>query len=81
MWALKKGNNMEVKEQSLEIAEAAAKAIVDASYDRLLEMIFEELKKAIPGQIDDMVIDAVKPMIGPKMKELLLAEIAKIDGK
>lgn len=72
---------MEAKEQALVIAEAAAKALIDASYDRIMELIFDELKKAIPGQIDDMIIDAVKPMIGPKLKELLLAEIAKIDGK
>ena len=72
---------MDNKEQLLVMAEETAKLLVDATYDRLLEMIMDELKKAIPGQIDDMVIDAVKPMIGPKMKELLLAEIAKIDGK
>ena len=72
---------MDNKEQLLVIAEETAKVLVDASYDRLLELIINELKKAIPGQIDDMVIDAVKPMIGPKMKDLLLAEIAKIDGK
>ena len=72
---------METKEQLLVMAEETAKLLVDATYDRLLEMIVDELKKAIPGTIDDMVIDAVKPMIGPKMKELLLAEIAKIDGK
>jgi hypothetical protein len=72
---------MEVKDQALEVAELAAKALVDASYDRLLEMIFDELKKVIPGSVDDMVIDTLKPIVAPKMKELLLAEIAKIDGK
>lgn len=72
---------MEVKDQALEVAELTAKALVDASYDRVMEMIFEEIKKAIPGTIDDMVIDTIKPVVAPKMKELLLAQIAKIDGK
>lgn len=72
---------MENREQLLVMAEETAKLVVDATYDRLLEMILEEIKKAIPGQIDDMVIDTMKPIIAPKMKELLLVQIAKIDGK
>lgn len=69
---------MEAKEQALVIAEAAAKALVDAAYDRVMELCFEEIKKAIPGTIDDAVIDMLKPIVGPKLKELLLVEIAKI---
>lgn len=69
------------KEELLVLAENTAKLIVDASYDKAMEMIFDELKKAIPGTIDDAIIDMLKPMIAPKLKELLLAEIAKIDGK
>ncbi len=64
----------------LKLAEETAKVIVDASYDRTMEMIFDELKKAIPGTVDDNIIDMLKPIIAPKLKELLLAEIAKIDG-
>lgn len=71
----------EIKDEVLVIAEAAAKALVDASYDRLMEVIFEEIKKAIPGTIDDAIIDMLKPIVGPKLKEILLAEITKIDGK
>lgn len=70
-----------MEQEVLVIAEAAAKALVDASYDRLMEVVFEEIKKAIPGTIDDSIIDMLKPIIAPKLKELLLAEIAKIDGK
>ena len=69
---------MEAKEQVLMIAEEAAKALVDASFDKIMDVVTEELKKVIPGTIDDLVIDAVKPMIAPKLKEILLAEIAKI---
>lgn len=72
---------MEMKDQVLVIAEEAAKALVETSYDKVMELVFEELKKAIPGTIDDTVIDMLKPIIAPKLKELLLAEIAKIDGK
>lgn len=72
---------MENKEKALALAEETAKLVVDATYDRLLEMILDEVKKAIPGTIDDMVIDTVKPVVAPKMKELLLAQIAKIPGK
>ena len=72
---------MEVKDQALVLAEETAKLVVDATYDRLLEMILDEVKKAVPGQIDDMIIDTLKPIVAPKMKELLLAQIAKIDGK
>lgn len=70
-----------MEQEVLVIAEAAAKALVDASYDRLMEVVFEEIKKAIPGTIDDSIIDMLKPIVAPKLKELLLAEIAKIDGK
>ena len=69
------------KEQLLALAENTAKLLVDASYDRAMELIFAEIKKAIPGTVDDMLIDTLKPLIAPKLKELLLAEIAKIDGK
>lgn len=69
------------KEQLLTMAENTAKLIVDASYDKLMEMLFDEIKKAIPGTMDDNIIDMLKPIIAPKVKELLLAEIAKIDGK
>lgn len=72
---------MEIKSELLIIAEATAKAIVDSSYDKLMEIVFDEVKKAVPGTIDDAVIDMMKPLIAPKLKELLLAEIAKIDGK
>ncbi len=68
------------KQEMLKLAEETAKVIVDASYDRTMEMIFDELKKAIPGTVDDNIIDMLKPIIAPKLKELLLAEIAKIDG-
>lgn len=70
-----------MEQEVLVIAETAAKALVDASYDRLMEVVFEEIKKAIPGTIDDSIIDMLKPIVAPKLKELLLAEIAKIDGK
>jgi len=69
------------KEELLALAENTAKVIVDASYDKLMEMLFDEIKKAIPGTMDDSIIDMLKPIIAPKVKELLLAEIAKIDGK
>lgn len=72
---------METKEQLLVLGEETAKLIVDAAYDRLLEIVLDEVKKAIPGQVDDMIIDTMKPIVAPKIKELLLAEIAKIDGK
>lgn len=70
-----------MEQEVLVIAEAAAKALVDASYDRLMEVVFEEIKKAIPGDWDNAIIDMLKPVIAPKLKEILLAEIAKIDGK
>lgn len=73
--------NETTKEQLLVLAEETAKLLVDASYDRLMETVFAEIKKAVPGTIDDMVIDSLKPLIAPKIKELLLAEIAKISAK
>lgn len=69
------------KQELLVIGEQTAKLIVDGSYDKLMEIVFDELKKAIPGNWDDMAIDMLKPVITPKLKELLLAEISKIDGK
>lgn len=72
---------MDAKQEALVLAEVAAKALTEAAYDKIVNLICEEIKVAIPGAIDDLIIDSIKPMVAPKLKELLLAEIAKIDGQ
>ena len=69
------------KQELLTVAEKAAEAVVNIAFDKVTDALVEEAKKAIPGQVDDAILDMLKPVLAPKLKELLLAEIKKIDGK
>lgn len=68
----------QVKQTLLKQAEQTAKVIVELHFDDALALGKEKLKEAIPGQVDDMVIDLVVNALALPMKEALLAEIEKI---
>lgn len=51
------------------------------NFDLLVERVKEELKKTIPGKIDDVILDAVMPKLLPIIKEALLKEVEKISDK
>jgi hypothetical protein len=66
------------KKVLLKQAEVASKEVVEALWDDAVLEAKEAVKKAIPGQVDDVVIDLVVSTFAPKGKEVLLAKIAQI---
>lgn len=71
----------EMVEQAKAITEVALEQVIEATYDKSFELIVEEIKKAIPGQVDDAVLAVIAPAIKPKVKELVLAQVEKISDK
>ena len=50
------------------------------AFDKAVEAGADEIKKAIPGQIDDAIIAMIVPVITPVIKEELLKLIGKIEA-
>lgn len=67
-----------VKQEALAALETALKAGVEARFESFTDALLVELKKAIPGEVDDMIINAASPMVKPVVKQMLLDLIAKI---
>lgn len=72
---------MEMKEEALAAAEISLELFVEKAFEPVVDGLLEELKKAIPGQVDDAVIEMVKPSLKPIAKKLLLEQIEKISEK
>lgn len=54
------------------------KAIVDGCADEATDKAFDELKKLIPGQVDDAILDLIKPTVKPYIKAELLKAVEEI---
>ena len=71
----------QLKDQSLELLKADGKVLLAHQLELLFgpaaELALSKLKEAIPGEVDDMIID----MVGPKVIELLRAELDKALAK
>lgn len=70
------------KQQMIEEAKKQAellleKAIVDHG-DKAVEMLIEKMKELIPGKLDDLALDAIKPKAKEIIKEALLKQVEKI---
>lgn len=61
--------------------EIMVKGVLGDIFDPAVSVAKEELKKLIPGQVDDMVIDLVVGTFGPELKKALLAEVDKISAE
>jgi hypothetical protein len=67
-----------VKESLLKNGEAMVKAVVNDVYDPAFLEAKEALKLAIPGQVDDAIIELIAGVLQPQLKALLLAQVEKI---
>lgn len=68
-------------ENILPAVEVALKAYITDNFDKHTEFVLEALKKAIPGQWDDKLIDSKKEEIAAFAKDLALKQADLISGK
>lgn len=64
----------------LKHAELAAKEIVNAKFDPLVDKLVAKVKEKIPGTVDDVVLDLLKAQFQATLKAELLGLVDKIDG-
>lgn len=69
---------MDYNKLGKKVLEVVLKDMVTLGYDDLAAALKEEIKKAIPGQVDDAIVDMIAPMLMPAIKTVLLAQIDKI---
>jgi len=68
-----------VKKEALKQVELLLEKAVEAGkVEELVNLVKVEVEKAIPGTVDDMVIELVVPKLIPVLKAALLAQIEKI---
>jgi len=60
--------------------EVMVKAVIEDCYDLSINEAKEALKKLIPGQVDDMVIELVISTFAPALKTALLEQVEKISA-
>ncbi len=66
------------KQSLLKNGEAVVAGVVNDVYDPAFVKAKEGLKGAIPGSVDDAIIEMIAAVLQPQLKEILLAEVAKI---
>ena len=66
------------KESLLKNGEAFVAGVLGDVYDPAFALAKAKLKEAIPGAVDDAIIDMIAGVLQPSLKEILLAEVAKI---
>jgi len=70
------------KQQMIEEAKKQAELLLEkaiAEYgDKAVEMLMEKIAEVIPGKLDDMAIEAIKPKAKEMIKEVLLKQVEKI---
>lgn len=67
-----------VKSSVAKHGEVMVKAVIEDCYDPAVLEAKEALKKLIPGQVDDMVIELVVTTFAPALKSALLTQADKI---
>jgi restriction endonuclease Mrr len=70
-----------IGQQLLAQAEVLVEGVIQQHCDALVESALTKLKATIPTQIDDMIIDAAKPLVKEAVKAELLKLANKIDGQ
>lgn len=66
-----------MKVQAIKDGKAAVVNQIELAYDPAVELMVAKLKLAIPGQMDDIILDLVKANVAPILKESILEIIAK----
>lgn len=54
------------------------KLVNGPAYENVVDELKVQLKKLIPGTVDDMIIDLILPAVLPALKAAALAEIEKL---
>jgi len=72
---------MGIKEDILKLIEVQLKAAVESHSDSTADLLLNKLKEAIPGQIDDAIIEAAKPQLKAAVKAELLKLVDKISAE
>lgn len=75
--ALKKA----VAEQALPAIEIAVEKLIEARCDEAVDAAFKKIEELIPGMIDDVILEKVKPEAKVELKKVLLAQAEKISDK
>lgn len=75
--ALKKA----VAEQALPAIEIAVEKLIEARCDEAVDATFKKIEELIPGMIDDVILEKVKPEAKVELKKVLLAQAEKISDK
>jgi hypothetical protein len=63
------------------VVEVELEKLVEAKSDAVVTALLEQLKKAIPGGLDDVAIEAAKPSLLPIVKMELLKQVEKISAE
>lgn len=51
-------------------------------YDKVVEgIVMEKIKEVIPGEIDDAIIEGMKPMLRPMVEAEVKKALAKLKGE
>ena len=53
---------------------------IEIAYDAAVKEAAGKVKEAIPGQVDDVIIDMVVPAIAPLIKQELVKVIEKLEA-
>lgn len=58
----------------------ALKNQIEIAYDAAVKEAAGKVKEAIPGQVDDVIIDMIVPAIAPLIKQELIKVIEKLEA-
>jgi hypothetical protein len=72
---------MSFKEEALAALEVAVEKLIEAKCDEAVEAAFKKIEEVIPGEIDNMILEKVKPEAKAELKKILLAQAEKISDK
>lgn len=69
-----------MKAQALKDLEILLKNQMEVGFDEAAKLACEKMKAAIPGQVDDVVIDMVSSPLIAELKKALLAQVEKVSA-
>lgn len=67
-----------MKEEILKQLELALENLINYKCDLAVEMAVVKLQELIPGKLDDLALEAIKPKLKEVMKDILLKQAEKI---
>lgn len=71
----------QAKEQALAAVELAVETAINEKLEPLCNELLNAIKVVIPGGLDDLAIEAAKPVLIPVLKKTLLDLAEKISPK